>query len=252
VSSWCLLLCEGPHDQEFLCCLATGAGTWQHAKKRPEGVPTSLPDSGTDTATYLYLTQGDKTLVVASLNGVGNIIPDGEKAGSAELGRNLVESALTAASVGVMLDADAVGVVARRDAVRTHYSTCIAAAAGADHGKVVSPATGQADRRRFGLWVAPDGAADGSLDAVIRSAADAMHPELTPIADRFVTDLGKAANHQWEQFREKAVLGSLGQRWKAGSSLASALQERDQWMSLALTAREPFRGIIDFMAQLVA
>ena len=75
---------------------------------------------------------------------------------------------------------------------------------------------------------------------------------MTPIADKFVTDLGTAADHAWEQFHEKAVLGSLGQRWKAGGSLASALQERDQWMSVALTEQEPFSGLIAFMAQLVA
>ena len=79
-----------------------------------------------------------------------------------------------------------------------------------------------------------------------------MHPQLTPIADKFVVDLGKADNHEWNQFREKAVLGSLGQLRKAGGSLASALQERNRWVTAELTEQEPFCSIIAFLALLVA
>lgn len=240
MTSWSLLLCEGAHDQEFLCCLATRAGIWQHAKKCPPNVLTSLPG----TTKYLYLTQGDKTLVVANLNGIDNILGD--------LGALIVEVSLKAGTVGVILDADDKGVAARRDKVREHFGPILPSAKIAEPGQVIFDNSQVQDQRRFGLWVAPDCVNQGSLDDVIRKAADTIHPKLTPIADKFVTDLGTAADHAWEQYHEKAVLGSLGQRWRAGSSLASALQERDQWMSAELADQEPFSGLIAFMAQLVA
>ena len=87
-----------------------------------------------------------------------------------------MELSLKARTVGVMLDADAEGVTARQNAVRDHFKSSIASAAQAEHGAVVLPPNGQTDRRRFGLWVAPDGTANGSLDDVMRQAADAMHP----------------------------------------------------------------------------
>ena len=67
-----------------------------------------------------------------------------------------------------------------------------------------------------------------------------------------MVDLGEADNYQWNQFHEKAVLGSLGQLRKAGGSLASALQERDRWVTAKLTEQEPFNSIIAFLALLVA
>lgn len=240
MTSWSLLLCEGAHDQEFLCCLATQSGIWEHAKKCPENVLASLPRA----TNYLCLTQGDKTLVVANLNGIENILGDH--------GTQIVEFSLKAGTVGVILDADDRGVEARRDEVRKHFGPILPSAKTAEPRQVVSDDHQVQDQRRFGLWVAPDCVNQGSLDDVIRKAADAIHPTLTPIADKFVTDLGTAADHAWEQFREKAVLGSLGQPWKAGGSLASALQERDQWMSAKLAAQEPFCDLLAFMAQLVA
>lgn len=238
--SWSLLICEGGHDQEFLCCLATAEGSWKHERKLPEGVP---PAFGAER--YLFFTRDAGNLVVARLDGINNIL--------GERGYDLVKVAGSSAkTVGVILDADEVGVGARTEAVRRHFGPVLAAAGVAVPGQIVA-APGGGDSRRFGLWVAPDCASNGQLDEVMRQAANSLHPQLTPIAERFVSDLGAAApQHEWRQYRQKAVLGSLGQRCRAGASLASALQERCKWVTPELARQEPFSAILRFMADVVA
>jgi hypothetical protein len=158
----------------------------------------------------------------------------------------------TATSVGVIVDADEAGVAQRQQEVCEHFGPVLPAAVNAEPRMVVCAPEGEDDKRRFGLWVAPDCANDGSLDDVIRKAADALHPEQTRLAERFVIDLGQEDEHPWNSVFQKAVLGALGQRWRAGASLATALQERTAWMSPEIAKCPPFCDIAKFMADLLA
>lgn len=247
MSLWSLLLCEGPHDQEFLCCLTTIAGDWQHHPKRPDAVPKTF--EACREQKYLYLLRNDRALVVAGMNGIGHIIPED---GSGKSGRNLAEIAKHAYAVGIILDADGKGVAARVASIQSHYGSVVPAARSALHGVIAPAPAGSSDQRKFGLWVAPDGVSGGSLDNLIRRAADELHPTLTPIADGFITELGKKSKHDWLQYREKAVLASLGQQWQAGGSLASTISaKRDQWMSKSLGETRPFKDILNFVSQLL-
>lgn len=192
---------------------------------------------------YLYLTQADHGLVIAPLFGIPKVL------GPESL--DLAKFASSAKSIGVIVDADDVGVTARRDQVRNHFGASIPVARSVEPGRVSRPAPNDNDKRAFGLWVAPNCQDHGQLDDVIRMAANTMHPGLTPIADKFVTDLGNAAHHDWANYREKAVLGSLGQLWRASGSLASALQEREKWITAPMCANGEFAGILAFMTELL-
>ncbi len=204
MNAWSLLLCEGPHDQEFLCSLATVGHGWVHEKRRPAYVPATYNIKGP----YLFLTSNSRCLVVANQNGIDNIL--GEK------GTILVDGAREAKSIGIILDADDKGVATRTLEVQSLFSGHIQAAVNAEACKVVPANSNEGDQRKFGLWVAPDCVNNGQLDDIILLAANEMHPTLAPVAENFVTTLGEQAGHDWTQFQKKATLGSLGQLWRAG------------------------------------
>ncbi|MFO0839843.1 MAG: DUF3226 domain-containing protein [Phycisphaerae bacterium] len=238
MSVWSLLLCEGPHDQEFLCTLATFARGWQKSRLRPSSVPATFASDK-----YRFLVYDQRCLVVAHVGGVDPLL------GSE--GRELAAIARGARSVGLMLDADSEGVEARQADARRYFGPVLDAATAAVTGTIVKASTSVSDKRQFGLWVAPNCRDAGSLDCVIRQAAQSLHPTLLPVAERFIVDLTTEANHDWGRHRDKALLGSLGQLWRAGGSLASALQERAEWMSEELVTSEPFSGIVQFMKALL-
>ena len=236
-NKWSLLICEGAHDQEFLLSLAIHSNGWGVVDKHSD-VPRSIAHN----KNARYIVYGDVPIVVVGLDGIDNIL--------GIRGKAMVGSANTAHSVGIILDADDVGVAKRTEEVKATFSKLINAAKKCVAGSVVS-STEQPSSPAFGLWVAPNCKDNGSLDSVIRDAANDLHPALLTLSDKYITELGNSHNHSWTQYRDKATLGALGQLFRAGGSLASALQERDAWLNSATTKKQPFSSLVNFMEALV-
>ncbi len=234
---WSLLICEGAHDQEFLLLLATHSEGWSVVDKHPD-----IPRSLTNSQSARCIVYGGVPIVVRGLDGIGNILGDKGKA--------MVDSASTAHSIGIILDADDVGVAKRTGEVKAIFSEQISAANMCVAGSVVS-STGQPSSPAFGLWVAPNCKDNGSLDSVIRAAANDLHPALLAISDKYITDLGNSHNHTWAQYRDKAILGAFGQLFRAGGSVASALQEQSAWLNSETVKKQPYSSLIKFMETLV-
>lgn len=227
--AWSLLVCEGAHDEEFIVTIALASGKWQLSARMPQAVPGAFRASG--MGPFKFLVSNNGVLVVRGLGGVTKVLGD--------MGRALVSSSTTAKAVGVVVDADDVGVVARRNEVAKELSGVISAASFATAGQVVPPDLTAQDLRKFGLWVAPDCRSNGQFDEVMRMAASYMMPDQVRISDDFITKLATSCLHDFGAYRDKAVLCSCGQLFRAGNSLASAFQERAHWADSTVVSQAP-------------
>lgn len=237
-----MLLCEGAHDEEFLLGVAEHIAGWRISKSRPSSVPSTF--SGRDKNFRFILTANGDVIALKGLGGVDKVIGDD--------GQLLVGIATLAYSIGIIVDADHLGVAVRQSDVRASFSAIVPSAAHAIAGTVVVAPAQVSDQRKFGLWVAPDCHNFGQLDDVIRSSVEAIRPNEIRIADRFICDLGNACGHAWNQYKEKAVLCSYGQLWRAGGSLASSLQLRNQWITAQTVMQPNIVTLSSFLQALVA
>jgi len=237
MSTWSLVLCEGAHDQEFLCTLLVVAENWRVVDGLQ--VPGVRQPSNKQFKTLVSPTTSQR-LALAALGGVSKLLGDD--------GRDLLTHfTATATTAAIIVDADDVGVPACVAEVRELWRRSgLPDSTAPQLGSLVQGKPSSA------LWVAPDCSKPGSLDQLIVEAALLMSPRRVELAKQFVADLAGVDSHPWDSYEEKARAGAIGQRWRAGGSLASALQERGAWMTPALAAQPPFRPLIDFLLRVAA
>lgn len=232
MSTWSLVLCEGAHDQEFLCTLLVVAESW--GVDDGFQVPGQASPRGPAFKTAVDPT-GSRRLAVAALGGVTKLLGD--------LGCDLLRyNSATATAAAIIVDADGVGVPTRVAEARELWTRAGLPDSTAPQLGALVPG-----KPSSALWVAPDCSSPGSLDHLIVEAARLMNPRRVQLAQQFVTDLARVDSHGWDSFEDKARAGAIGQRWRAGGSLASALQVREAWMTPQIASQDPFRSLIDFL-----
>jgi hypothetical protein len=95
----------------------------------------------------------------------------------------------------------------------------------------------------------PDCRSEGTLDALIGQAAEAVSADRVKVARQFVRELAAVDEHPWGAYELKSTAGAIGQRWLAGASLASALTKREGWMTAEIAREPPFTALIEFLVQ---
>lgn len=237
MSTWSLVLCEGPHDQEFLCTLLVVAEKWSIV----EGFqPPGQARSRGPTFMTAVDPSGSQRLAIAALGGVPKLLGD--------LGCELLRyNSATATAAAIVVDADDDGADKRVGQARELWARAgLSDSTAPQLGSLVQGKPSSA------LWVAPDCSSSGSLDQLIVEAARLRNPRRVELATQFVTDLARVDSHSWGPYEDKARAGAIGQRWRAGGSLASALQVRDDWMTPDIAAQPPFRPLIEFLLRVAA
>jgi len=229
MSTWSLVLCEGAHDQEFLCTLLVVSENWSVV----EGFQVPGVHQPSNKQFKTLFSQGtNRRLAFAALGGVSKLLGDD--------GRDLLHyNSASATTAAIIVDADDVGVATRVAEVRDLWTRADLPDATAPQLGALVPGKPSSAR-----WVAPDCSSPGSLDQLIVEAARLMSPRRVELAQHFVAELARAETrpHDWGAYEDKAIAGAIGQRWKAGGSLASALQEREAWMTPELAAK-PLSGL---------
>ena len=242
MTPWTIILCEGDHDRSAIASLACVCAKW----KRQTGVPNSLPEdlrryhpmpkpttSGEwrTEARPDYLVRDDQYMVIRSLGGIRNVL------GQAAV--DFLEQASPSA-VGVVVDANDVGVAPRVDAFRRWYR------------RNVEPGTVSPGTPRIGLWVAPDNCGSGRLEDLLLAAATRTRKRLVQTGQRFAASLEKLHPGEWTNYRSKAVLGAIHQIEKPGASLAIGLQTSKCWFDQSLATVPPFDRLLQFLDALTA
>lgn len=150
------------------------------------------------------------------------------------------------ACIGFVLDADEEGIGKRQAAVCDTWRQ-----AGKDlalqpkHGEVLEGQPGSA------LWVVGDQDGRGSLDDLILEAARGISLARVQLAEEFIENLAKLTGHEFAQYRAKACAGAIGQQFRAGGSLAAALQQREEWLVPDLFAQPRLAGLLEFLQRCV-
>ena len=246
MTPWAIVLCEGAQDQKAIAAFTRTCGGWV-AK---DGVPNSLPKdlsasfptvkrtaSGAPYAEHPpdYLVKGDHCLVVRALGGVSKL-----------LGQFALDylGGLRPDAVGVVVDADKTGVVARLQTFRTVYERLYSHAGAVNAGSV------SGTNPRLGLWVAPDNQAEERLDDLLIKAARCTRKRLVERGQRFATSLASVEPGKWTYHRNKAVLGAIHQVVSPGASLAVGLQKSGGWFDQSLSSVKPFKQMLQFIEAL--
>lgn len=241
-----IILCEGAHDQKAISAFAQVCDGWT----LKEGVPRSLPQdleatfptptrasSGAWRFEYQpdYLFKGDRYLVVRNLGGVDNLL--------GQLAIDCLEP-LRPNAIGVVVDANEVGVAGRVGSFRDVYSGLH------PHAKYMEPGSVSGGNPPLGLWVAPDNHRDGRLDDLLIDAASRKRRGLVERGRRFVGSVAKVEPGKWTSYRNKAVLGAINQVVQPGASLAVSLRDSSCWFDEGLAQVTPFKELLQFLKDL--
>ena len=236
-----VLACEGAHDQAALTWLARKCLGWSEASSVPQGIRhvfrVDLPrgrKGGTDDGRRepTYLNKGGHLLIIKGFGGKEGLLAQGTA--------NYL-SVTKAGAVGVIVDADDVGVDRRVESFRTTYGAVFPHARDVVLGKVWG------DKPRLGFWVAPDNESQGEMDDALVRAAEHSRGALVKAGETFIASAEKKAPGKWTQKRNKALLGSVYQTEVPGASLASALAAGKCWFDESITEIEPFGKLVKFI-----
>lgn len=239
--TYSVLACEGAHDQAALTWLACICVGWSEASSVPPEIrdvfDVNFPrgrkggvDDGRQVPTYLD--KGGHLLIIK---------PAGGKPGVLAQGTAKFLSGTKAGGVGVIVDADDVGVGRRVEAFRTTYGPAFPHARDVVVGKVWG------DNPRLGFWVAPDNVRDGEMDDALVMAATRSREALVKAGETFIGSAEKEAPGKWTEKRSKALLGSIYQVEAPGASLASGLARGKCWFDESITEIEPFGKLVKFI-----
>lgn len=248
MTRWALVLCEGAHEEEFLASLLACSG-WSVSRVVPAELPQSLIP--TPSTSRLKKTGHDYFVCpVIATNARGNRIVlkgcGGDEGILTGAGKVLIKTyAEDASAIGVVIDADLHNVKARVEALRSAFvDVC------PDFAKCC---VGRLDRSvsSVAVWVAPDCKSCGTLDSLVLESHTGVSEIRVSVATKYVDDLALIDSHEWKLHREKAIAGAIGQRVKAGGSLASAMQERQFWCNSASLEKARIVGVREFLVSLV-
>jgi hypothetical protein len=231
MSSFALLLCEGKHELEFLCRVAEQTLAWPVERDRPSNLIAGLNKWGDRSSASLGINVRGAfvahPILAIETGGADKLIHNDGPA----LLDYLSNSAC--ASYGFLIDADQDGVQSRSQSLASLWqqSGRTSAFPTAAHRLESGPP-------RVAIFVAPDNTKNGSLDDLILRCTTAAFPARVQAAQDFVDAIERIEPHDFQQYRSKACLGAIGQRFNAGASLATALQKKG-WFAADLRTAVP-------------
>ncbi|UCE60128.1 MAG: hypothetical protein JSU63_22125 [Phycisphaerales bacterium] len=248
MTSWTLLLCEGAHDRSALAALACVCGGWE----RQKGIPKSCPEALQKTYPVLkrdrhdaylyqsppaYLFKGDRWLVILALGNDVDVLGDTATHAVRQYNPD---------AVGVVVDANDVGVDNRVKAFRNRYERI------RELPKRIEPGVVIPGRPRVGIWVAPDNKRKGKMDDLLLHAARRTHREVITGGEAFVDSLHKAnfEEKSLEKDRSKIVLGAVHQPIRPGASLASGLEASRCWPQKDRSDLPTLKKLLQFIEEL--
>lgn len=239
--TYSVLACEGAHDQAALTWLARICVGWEAASDIPADIrgvfdpqPPSGPRAGPEHGRQRpgYLEKGGHLLIVKEFGG---------KEGLLVQATAKFLSGTEATGVGIVVDANNVGVTRRVKSFRTTYEPAFR------HARDVKAGTVWGDKPRLGLWVAPDNAREGKMDDALVIAASRSRKGLIKAGNVFIRSAEKEVPGKWVQKRNKALLGAVYQVEAPGASLASGLDRGKCWLDESITQIEPFGKLVKFI-----
>lgn len=236
-----VLACEGAHDQAALTWLARICLGWEPAidiltdirgQFEPRSTGALSPRAVHGDRSPAYLAKAGHLLIIKEFGGKEGLL-------ARNTARWLADRKATA--VGVVVDANNVGVVVRVESFRTTYGRSF------PHARDVKVGTVWGDKPRLGFWVAPDNESEGELDDALVTAAKRSREALVKAGETFIGLAEKEAPGKWTEKRSKALLGSVYQVEAPGASLASALAAGKCWFDVSITEIEPFGKLVKFI-----
>lgn len=245
MESWSMLICEGGHDRVALASIARVLGGWQPVAGVPESLPERIevpfprfapkPGEYRHIPSTLYLTKGNHFLEVRDLGGVERVFSEDTL--------NLLRGSEPDA-VGVLVDADNVGVKKRLTQYRDRYGKLYEHAKNGEAGKVWGK------NPRLGFWVAPNNKDEGRLDKLLVDVAMETKPDLVQLGLQFTESLNAVEPGRWFEQRDKALLSAVHQVELPGASLATGLSRSKCWLTESSMELQPVRDLVTFIAEL--
>lgn len=245
MKSWTMIICEGGHDRVALASIAGVLSGWQPVSGVPESLPdrieVAFPRFAPKPGDYryipntLYLTKNNHYLEVRDLSGVGNVL--GEDA------LNLLRASEPDA-VGVLVDADSIGVKRLLTQYRNRYGKLYEHAKKGEAGKVWGKDP------RLGLWIAPNNRDEGRLDNLLVEVAGKTKPDLVQLGSQFTESLNAVEPGKWFKKRDKALLSAVHQVELPGASLATGLSRSKCWLTESSMELQPVRDLVTFIDEL--
>ncbi len=240
-----MIICEGGHDRVALASIAKVLQGWDLVS----GVPNSLPepinvafprfDPKPDDYRYVpittYLAREDHYLEIRTLGGVENVF--------GKVALSLLK-AIEPDAVGVLVDANKLGVKRRLTQFRNAYSKLYSHAKDGEAGKVWGK------KPRLGFWVAPNNGDEGKLDHLLVEVAQDSKPELVQAGNEFTESLEAIEPGKWLDQREKALLAAIHQVVLPGASLATALLKSRCWPTESPKSTEAVGELAGFISRL--
>jgi hypothetical protein len=214
---------------------------WEPAADIPEDIPRRFNPQSTGALRTravhgrqrpAYLAKGGHLLIIQEFGGKEGLLIQHTATYLATRG---------AVAVGVVVDADEVGVARRVESFRTTYRAAF------PHARDVVVGAVWGDKPRLGFWVAPDNESDGEMDDALVMAARRSREALVKAGETFIRSAEKEAPGKWTQKRSKALLGSVYQTEVPGAPLASALAAGKCWFDENITEIEPFGKLVKFI-----
>jgi hypothetical protein len=153
-------------------------------------------------------------------------------------------SQIAADGVGIVVDADDIGVTNRVNAFRDHYKQLFPAASKARAGVIFG------SEPRVGLWVAPNNRHKGRMDDLLIAAAKRSSKSIVTRGHRFITSMKKVTPNAFADGHNKAVLGAVNQRISPGASLASTLNRNHCEFDPSLANESPHKELLAFVESL--
>jgi len=193
---------------------------------------------------YCLARDPDDWLAIRELGGVEKLLGTGSSLVAAVMAS---PPEVRPEGVGLVADADDVGVAPRVDALRARFGSSLPGLSAASPGMVVPGPP------RSGVWIAPDNAGCGSLLDVLEAATVVARPTLLASAIALVARVAPLADAAWRAKHEprKAALGIVGQADDPGGPLAGALRVGD-WIGLACAADPKVMPFVDFLRAITA
>lgn len=231
--TYSVLACEGSHDVAALSWLARICIGWKEAATVPEDIRGKFERTPPDSRlSQIYLAKDRHLLIVKRFGGKEGLL-------NQHNAKFLSES--KAVGIGIIVDANDVGVDKRVDSFRTTFGRTFPHAQDAAAGAVWG------ETPRLGLWIAPNNKDSGAMDDALVTAARRSQKTLVAAGEAFVRSAEEIASGKWIKKRSKALLGTVYQVEAPGTSLAVGLTAGKCWFDEGIAQVEPFASLAKFI-----